>query len=165
LNAIVVAGSSLRVMDRLHGQVPGDRPPYTVEGWFIDLTDDERRKLAVAAQSNNTDAVRLMLKAGWPVDVRDQQGATPLHWAAWHGNAEMTRALLRYTPPLEAADDQYHAKPLGWAIHGSLHGWHRTSGDYGATVDALLQAGAVHPTVADDFEGSDAVRDVLRRWT
>jgi ankyrin repeat protein len=137
----------------------------THPGLVQTLTDDERRKLAVAAQSNNTDAVRLMLKAGWPVAVRDQQGATPLHWAAWHGNAEMTRALLRYTPPLEAADDQYHAKPLGWAIHGSLHGWHRTSGDYGATVDALLQAGAVHPTVADDFEGSDAVRDVLRRWT
>ncbi len=137
----------------------------TRPGLVHTLTDDERRKLAIAAQNNNTDAVRLMLKAGWPVDVRGQHGGTPLHWAAWHGNAEMVRELLRHTPPLEVADNEHHAKPLGWAIHGSLHGWYRATGDYGATVDALLQAGVAHPEVADDFEGSDAVRDVLRRWT
>ena len=43
------------VMDRLYGQVPGDRPPYTVEGWFVDLTDSERREL-------NTDGLSAMTK-------------------------------------------------------------------------------------------------------
>ena len=33
------------------------------------LSDDERRRLTDAAQNNNTDAVRLMLAAGWPVDT------------------------------------------------------------------------------------------------
>src|SRR6185503_13462571 len=50
------------------------------------LTGDERRRLAQAAEGNRTRTVRLMLAAGWPVDVRGQFGATPLHWAAWHGN-------------------------------------------------------------------------------
>jgi ankyrin repeat protein len=130
----------------------------------LSLTEGERRRVAVAAQNNDARAVRLMLDAGWPADVLDRQGATPLHWAAWNGNAEMTRTFLRHAPPLEVADDEHHAKPLGWAIYGSLHGWHRETGDYGATVDALLQAGAAHPTAAGDFEGSDAVRDALQRW-
>jgi len=106
-----------------------------------------------------------MLDAGWPVDVRDRGGVTPLHWAAWHGNAAMTRALLARKPPLEAADDEYHAKPLGWAVYTSRHGWHPDRGDYGATVEALLAAGAEHPPALDDDAGSDAVRDALRRWT
>jgi ankyrin repeat protein len=130
-----------------------------------ELSDDERRRLPGAAQSNNTTAVRLMLEAGWPVDVADPQGATALHWACWHGNAEMARDILRYKPPLEVSDHEHHGRPLGWTIHGSLYGWHRKTGDYGATLEALLQAGVIHPTASEDFEGSDAVRDVLRRWT
>ncbi len=129
-----------------------------------ELTDDERRQLTVAAQSNDARAVRLMLDAGWPVDVRDGQGATPLHWAAWNGNAEMARDLLRHGPPLEVADNEHHAKPLGWAIYGSRHGWHRKTGDYGATVEALLEAGVDHPPALDDDAGSDAVRDAFTRW-
>src|SRR5262249_25577191 len=109
--------------------------------------------------------VRLMLESGWPVATVDRQGVSALHWACWHGNAEMAREILRYDPPLEVGDDIYHAKPLGWTIHGSLNGWHRKTGDYGATLEALLQAGVAHPTASEDFEGSDAVRDALRRWT
>ena len=42
--------------------------------------------LADAARDNDLRAVQVMLAAGWPVDVRGQHRATPLHWAAWHGN-------------------------------------------------------------------------------
>lgn len=43
-----VLGTPFFVMDRLYGQVCGDRPPYTVEGWYVDLTPDERRAIATA---------------------------------------------------------------------------------------------------------------------
>lgn len=113
------------------------------------LSDDERRKLAAAAQNNSMQAVRLMLAAGWPVDVRGlQHGGTALHWAAFHGNAQMVRALLARNAPLELKDDEYKATPLEWALYGSKHGWHRESGEYPATVEALLQAGATPPTDA-----------------
>jgi aminoglycoside phosphotransferase (APT) family kinase protein len=43
-----VLGTPFFVMDRLRGNVPGDRPPYTVEGWFMELTPAERRQLNVS---------------------------------------------------------------------------------------------------------------------
>ena len=56
------------------------------------LSDKDRRKVADAAQNNNIKAVRLMLQAGWPVNSRGQHAATPLHWAAFHGNPEMAKS-------------------------------------------------------------------------
>jgi ankyrin repeat protein len=129
------------------------------------LSEGERRRLADAAQENNIAAVRLMLAAGWPPDVRGQHGGTPLHWAAWHGNAEMVRAILRYQPPLEAgADDGYDGPPLGWAMHGSENGWHKDTGDYAGTVEALLRAGAKAPELEESLHGSPAARVALRRY-
>jgi ankyrin repeat protein len=126
------------------------------------LSHEDRRRLAYAAQNNNTEAVRLMLESGWPVDVRGQHGGTPLHWAAFHGNDAMTEIILRFNPPLEVLDADYHATPLGWAIHGSQHGWYRDTGNYAATVELLLKAGAPVP---EKIEGTDAVKNVLRRYS
>ena len=103
-----------------------------------------------------------MLAAGWPVNVVRPRGATALHWAAWHGNADMVREILRYAPSIEIEDGQYRAAPLGWALHGSRNGWNRETGDYAATVDALLTAGATLPD-ATGLDVSDEVLDVLQR--
>ena len=129
------------------------------------LSESDRRKVAYAAQSNNTQAVRLMLAAGWPVDARGQHGATPLHWAAFHGNTAMVQEILRYKPPLEIWDENFDGKPLSWAIYGSVHGWNREKGDYAGTVEALLQAGAEPPRVSEDLQASEPVRKVLLRAT
>ena len=88
------------------------------------MSDRDRSRLVTAAQDNNAAAVRLMLSAGWPLDARGQHGATALHWAAFHGNASMAREILRHNPSLEVKDRDFNGTPLGWAIHGSLHGWH-----------------------------------------
>ncbi len=120
------------------------------------LDQASRRHVSEAAQDNNLPGVRLMLEYGWPVDGCG--GVTPLHWAAFHGNAEMVREILRYSPALNQADPQFHATPLGWAMHGSEHGWHRDTGDYAATVLALLHAGAAFP---EKIQGSEPVRQAL----
>ena len=130
-------------------------------GLISSLSNSDRRQVAHAARNNNAAAVRVMLAAGWPVVALGQHQATPLHWAAFHGNAEMTRDLLRYHPPLEATDADFHGTPVGWAIHGSEHGWHCRTGDYAATVEALLEAGATLDE--KKFGGTAAVREVLRR--
>lgn len=127
------------------------------------LTDEDRRRLAVAAQNNNADAVRLMLEAGWPLDARGQHGGTALHWAAWHGNVAMVRELLRRRARVDARDADHDQSPLGWAVHGSEHGWQREAGDYGATVEALLGAGASPGGLLDEPAGSAAVQAALRR--
>lgn len=126
------------------------------------LTAKARRRMVGTALRNNTEGIRLMLVAGWPADVSGDTGQTPLHWAAWHGNVAMVRELLRHHAPLEAQEDEYKATPLGWAIHGSEHGWHRDKGEYGQTVEALLAAGAKAPKPAD-VEASEEVLAVLRR--
>jgi ankyrin repeat protein len=129
------------------------------------LTADEAHKLVFAAQANNTAAVRLMLTAGWPLDVRGQHGGTPLHWAAWHGNAGMVRELLRHQAPPNVRDADHDQTPVGWALHGSENSWHREHGDYAATLTALLEAGATPPALTPDLDASEPVLEVLRRFT
>lgn len=125
------------------------------------LSKAYQRQVAHAARNNNLAAVRIMLAAGLPVDAVSQHKATPLHWAAFHGNAEMAREILRYNPPLEATDGDFKSTPLGWAIHGSENGWHCETGDYAATVETLLTTGAKFP---EKDGGTEAVREVLRRF-
>jgi hypothetical protein len=125
-----------------------------------DLPSEGRRQLAHAARNNDSIAARLMLAAGLPVESFGQHHATPLHWAAWHGNAELVRLMLAYNPPIENADNDYKVTPLNWAIHGSQNAWYREAGNHSATVEALLAAGARLP---DKLGGSDAAQEVLRR--
>lgn len=124
------------------------------------LQGAERRQMAHAARNNDLTAVRLMAAAGLPVDAGSQHGATPLHWAAFHGNAEMVELILHKNPPLEVIDEDFEATPLGWAIYGSEHGWHCETGNYAATVEALLCAGVQLP---QEVAGSAEVRQVLMR--
>jgi ankyrin repeat protein len=127
------------------------------------MNADEQGRIVDAAETNSAATVRLMLSAGWPVSARGKHGATPLHFAAWHGNSAMVRDILQRQPPLEASDHDFTMTPLGWAFHGSVHGSNCTQGDYGGTVDALLDAGATLPAGADTREVSPAVRAVLER--
>lgn len=132
------------------------------ESNFIsNMREADLRQLAHAARNNNLSAVRLMLQIGLPIDACGQHEATPLHWAAFHGNAEMAELLLRHNPPLETLDKDFNATPLGWAMHGSEHGWHREAGNYGAVVEKLLRAGARPPEVA---AGSAEVKQALQRF-
>jgi hypothetical protein len=133
-------------------------------GVAASLTAAEHRRLPDAALNENVDAVRLMLRAGWPVDARGQHGATALHWAAFHGHPTLTREILKAGPALEIEDRDFQGTPLFWAVYGSVHGWRCRTGDYVGTVEALLNAGAKAPPLTDTLQASDRVRDVLQRW-
>ena len=138
-------------VDRLRAEFPN--LPQRMNGPDV-------RQTAHAARNNDTEAFRLLLKAGLPVNSRGQHSATPLHWFAWHGNAEGVALALERGPGLEDAENDFKATPLGWAMHGSENGWHRTAGNYPATVAALLAAGVKVP---DKLGGTPEVQEMLRR--
>ena len=125
------------------------------------ISADEARKLVDAAQDANQGAVKLMLRAGWPADAPGQHGATALHWAAFHGRVDIVRELLAHRPPLELHDQDFDGTPLSWALYGSLHSWERRRGDYAATVNALLAAGAQPRPVPAEGRASEAARQAL----
>ncbi|HUI97447.1 MAG TPA: hypothetical protein VLX44_16955 [Xanthobacteraceae bacterium] len=121
------------------------------------------RQVADAARNNDTTAVRAMLRRGFPVTARSQHGRMPLHWAAFHGNPEMTQDILRHDPPIEAQDRQFEGPPMGWLIHGALNPWRGiATGRHDACAHLLLAAGAAVNRAALPT-GHDAVDRVLRR--
>jgi hypothetical protein len=132
-------------------------------GLLSSLSERERAVLADAARDNDLRAVKAMLAAGWPVDARGQHRATPLHWAAWNGNSDMIRELLRHRAPVEVKGDEFDGTPLFWAIYGSVHGWRCKTGDYAGAVETLIAAGAQVLKLTPELNASDAVRAVLVR--
>jgi len=118
-------------------------------------------QVADAARNNNLPAVRAMLRCGFPVTALSQHGATPLHWAAFHGNADMVEDVLRYNPPIDAQDRQFQGSTMGWLIHGALNPWGSSTGRHHECAHLLLCAGA-QVDVASLPTGHDALDRVLR---
>jgi ankyrin repeat protein len=118
-------------------------------------------QIADAARNNNLAAVRAMLRRGFPVTGRSQHGATPLHWAAFHGDPQMTEEVLRHNPPIDAQDRQYQGTAMDWLIHGALAPWGFSTGQHGECARLLLAAGARVDEAALP-SGHDGVDRVLR---
>jgi ankyrin repeat protein len=119
------------------------------------------RQVADAARNNNLPTVSAMLRRGFPVAALSQHGATPLHWAAFHGNADMMAEVLRYNPPIEAQDHQFHGTAMGWLIYGALNPCGFSTGQHGGCARLLLGAGARVDEASLPI-GLDAVDWVLR---
>jgi hypothetical protein len=95
-----------------------------------------------AAQYGRLAVVEFLLGQG--IDPAESLGKeTMLHGAALGGHADIVHTLIAHGAPIDLVDDNYHATPLGWA----LHGWgYRSEGTpaepYYAVVRQLVAAGA-----------------------
>jgi hypothetical protein len=133
------------------------------------LQPEEMRVIADKAADSNTAAVALMLDLGFNQRVAGHDGGDALHWAAFHGNTEMVRALLKRDPPIGVGDSRYGGTPLHWCVYGAVEGWAKDrGGDYPATVRMLVDAGetiepSILPTGRDDVDA--VLREYLRRPT
>ncbi|AXC11053.1 inversin protein alternative isoform, putative [Acidisarcina polymorpha] len=121
------------------------------------------RRLIGTAIRNNDRAVKLLVEAGWPVNVAMDNNQTPLHYAAWHGNLAMVNVLLAHDAAVNVFESEHGGSPLAWALHGSLHGWHRSSGNYVEVALALLNAGATVPQFERPLEATEEVLEVIRQ--
>ena len=88
-----------------------------------------------AAKQGDVGAVRAALAESEPPDVRDQQGFTPLHWAAWRGHTEVIQALLDAGADVNA-EDEFGSKPLYYAVVGGYASAAKLLLERGALVDA-----------------------------
>jgi hypothetical protein len=107
------------------------------------LTRDQMRMIADKAHANDTSAVLLMVDLGFDALVPGADDFEAIRWAAFHGNAEMTRGLLPHNPPINVPDPSYGGTLLDNCLYGALHGWSCASGrcDYPTTVRLLIDAG------------------------
>jgi ankyrin repeat protein len=126
------------------------------------LSSNAARRIVGVAVRNNTRALELLLARGWPANATLENNQTALHYAAWHGNLAAVRALLNCNAAVNVFETQHGGSPLGWALHGSLHGWHRDNGDYAGVARMLLEAGADLPKTDRPLEATDDVLEVIR---
>jgi ankyrin repeat protein len=105
--------------------------------------------------------------SGLRVDLgaKDEQGFTPLHWAAFQGHPDVVEVLLHRNAPLEARNN-YGGTVLGSTIWALTHaeGIFRTGGfmlvDYVPIIERLLAAGARVDAVGFP-SGNPAVDEIL----
>ena len=115
-----------------------------------------------AAKRGKVEAVRTLLDCGFDIAFKGSGswGSTPLHIAAWFGQAEMVKFLLSRGSPIDIpASSPVESLPLGWAAHGSRN-CRNPNGDYPQVVRALLAAGA-NPSPDEAGMASPEVAEII----
>jgi ankyrin repeat protein len=81
--------------------------------------EQRHRALALAAQSGETESVRILLDAGEDPNRFNPPGAhqhtPPLHQTIWANHLETAKLLVERGARLDICDTIYNSTPLGWA--------------------------------------------------
>ncbi len=109
------------------------------------------------------EAVRLMHDLGFPISSPESaHGYTPLHNAAWAGDANLVELLLQRGHPVNITDPRYNSTPMNWALHDCLVEKRHTEGDFVRVVKLLLDAGSPGWAALIFPTGHAAIDELLR---
>jgi hypothetical protein len=125
------------------------RPPVT--------SADLDSALQYAAGYGHADVVRLLLGRGANVNMTDDAGQTPLHWATFGPHVEVTRALLSAAASVTARDRRFNATPLDWMVHAWATAEAAADRERGREVAALLVGAGATPDL-DRFDARITAR-------
>ncbi|KAK0544456.1 palmitoyltransferase akr1 [Tilletia horrida] len=106
-------------------QTASIRPHERIPG-FDDIDDPASHSIHAAAQYGDLDTIRRLLDSqlASPAE-RDQDGITPLHWAAINNHVGICAFLLDRGAPIDALGGELVASPLQWAARsGHLNVMH-----------------------------------------
>ena len=110
-------------------------------GLIPTLTKEDGGTIVQAVYERREASVRLMAKLGFDLTVEGPWDGTPLHHAAWLGDAGLVKVLLELGAPVNVRDSRYGSSPIAWAAHGSTNN-HEARGDYVEVSRLLLEAGS-----------------------
>ncbi len=102
----------------------------TPAGAVAEAASGDGRALIAAVRGQDVEASRVLIDRGVEVDAVQPDGATALHWAAYHDAVELVDLLIDAGAAVDAAND-YGVTPLGLACDNAA----------AATVARLLAAG------------------------
>ena len=80
---------------------------YIAEGTDINAPDDYSNlsPLAWSASHGQTEATRLLIESGADVNIKDDNGSTPLHAAAAFGRVDVAKLLVEHGADLQVRND------------------------------------------------------------
>ncbi|HEY3918558.1 MAG TPA: ankyrin repeat domain-containing protein [Stellaceae bacterium] len=131
-------------------------PPGLAQAQDIGIYD-----MAMAASRDKTDDVIRMLQARKSSNVTDDQGETPLGYAAQFGDVRMTQALLYYGAQVDTRD-QFGNTPLHWAAQRGYIEVMQLLLDAKATVDQQNKQGVTPLMMAAQNSQVPALRLLLK---
>lgn len=104
------------------------------------------------------EVIETLIRNGASVNVRDDpktsidstSGYTPLHAAAWHGNASAIHVLMKHGADVRTREEKYHGTPAGWADYAG----HKAARD-------LILRGPIDIIEAIQYDMAQRVQAVL----
>lgn len=139
LGRAIDRGDEARVIEALSGGAdPNSRFPFIEDSEHAEIRAERGvSMLHVAAHKGLTSIMDRLLGADAKPNVRDERGATPLHWAT----SRCVNVLVQYGADLNARDDVGMA-PLHYSIFRLQDKKRKTGGESKEMMETLLAAGA-----------------------
>ncbi|HET6959155.1 MAG TPA: ankyrin repeat domain-containing protein [Vicinamibacterales bacterium] len=124
---------------------------------------DDAAPVAAAAMRSDAAAVRALVKDGKDVNAAQGDGMTALHWAAMHGDADLTSALLYAGANVRATTRLGGYTALHLAAQAGEAGAMGRLIAGGASVSAVTTTGATALMLASASGKAEAVRLLLEQ--
>ena len=141
-----VLGTSFFVMGHVEGRIPVDNPPYTVEGWVLELPEDEQHTLQTAGMDTMCQVHRIDWQAAVPFLV--EGGRVP------NGFDEQLAYYERYFDwALEGGPNPTATAALEWLYANRPSGSLSTGLSWGdSRISNMVFGPDLHPVAVLDWE-------------